>query len=410
MRSIYLLIKVAIKGIPSSRAAASLVAVIGFAGVTIVILGILSLRNDVQRMYLYAGRDDVAVILSGNWESTSFIGRNTLLRVADLPGIKRGAAGSPLPLSPEIVSLTVQLPSSDAELSGPFVLGRGVTATAAAFRPKFHLTAGRDVIPGRYEAIVGQALVQEYPYIKIGSEIRVRTAWLTIVGMFSCQTRASEFEVWIDKSTLQSILAAGSTAQGRTPDYSSEVLAQLSTKDDLSRLNASLARDPSNLRASSYNQLRATSERAFLEFQSQGIVNQLSKLVVIMAFTLGIAAASGSVNTMYAAISARAREIAILRAIGFGSYSIVVSIAAEALALSLVGATLGTVLGMLFLHRIRVPSFNIATNPAVSFGFDTTPVTVAVNVSYCALLAVLSCLLPCIRAIKTPIPRGIVAS
>lgn len=394
-----------LRGIPT-RAPASLVAILGFAGVTAILVVLLSAREGVRSLYTLSGRDEVALVKPGDmaWEGMAIMPEPVVLNLTRMPGIARDASGPRI--SRELaVGGIVRLLSGPQR--GTQVPARGVTPAAFGMRREFRMLSGRRFESGHHEVIVGRATARQFA-LSEGDEVRIGRATLKIVGIFASNGGVAELEVWVDKPVLQDLMITP-PPPGTPPigELTSSLWVKLENPAALKTLNTALMRDQTDLLKKLH--IKAVSEREFLSAQSKGLVEGATKAAAAVGLVMGIGALFGAINTMYAAIAHRSREIATLRALGFQSFPIASSVMAEALALSLVGALIGWAIATLVLRDLTLSTFNTGSGSMITLAFTPSFAVGATALGYALVLGLLSSVLPCLRALRGPIPAGLSA-
>jgi len=395
-----------VRSIPT-RAPASLVAILGFAGVTAILVVLLSAREGIRTLYALSGRDEVAIVrgVDSTWEGMAIMPDTVAVNIARMPGIARDKSG-PLISLEFAAPAAVQLMTAGSR-AAIRVTGRGVTSAAFGMRREFRLLSGRRFGTGRHEVIVGRALAKEYG-LREGDEVRVGRHMLKVVGVFASAGNVAELEAWIDKPVLQG-LVIGPTPPGAPPigELTSSIWVKLDGPGALSQLNKALAEDQSEVVKRLH--IRAQTERAFWSAQSKGLVERATRSAATVGFVMGIGALFGAINTMYAAVAHRSREIATLRALGFQSLPIAFSVMAEALMLSLAGGLVGWAIAAIVLRDVTLATFNEGTGSSIVMSFMPTASVGATAAAYALALGLLSSVLPCLRALRGPIPAGLFA-
>jgi putative ABC transport system permease protein len=391
------------------RPVASLIAVVGFAGVTVLLVGLLAIRQGALAMFASSGRDNVAIVRAGEsrWEAMSTLSENLALAVERMKGVARSDAG-PLVSREQVAGGLIRLFPNERRRGLTTVTGRGVSSMAPLMRDQFRFLSGRFFASGLHEAVVGRALAEQFG-VKVGDDIKVRQANLKVVGIFSSGGGIAEMEVWLDRKVLAGLMAGpAAPGAGEPAIFSSSLWVRLTGTSGLRELNDSLSADKSGEVAKS--RVHAVSERQFLSQQSEDIVSRTTKAALAVGLVMGIGALFGAINTMYAAVAARSREIATLRAVGFQRLPIAVSIMCEGLSLSLVGALLGTAIALAVLSQLTLYIYNEGSQANIVVHFLPTTGSMAWAVGYVVLLGLLSSVLPCVRALRAPIPQGLFAS
>lgn len=373
-----------------ARLGTSLVAVIGIGGVVAVLVSLLSMGEGFKAALDLSGRDDVALILRGGSsdELSSAFGRDQVNVIAAAPGIARDARGAVV--SPEFYTI-VDLPmrSTGTEANVPF---RGVTARAPELREDFRLVAGRMFEPGKDDVIVGRGAFAQFGNIDLGREVVWGSQTWKVVGVFEAGGSVSESEVWTDLTVLQGVYRRGNSVQ--------IVRVRLESPASLGVLERWLDVDP---------RIDATvrTERDFYADQSRILIAMIRYVGTTIALLMGIGAVFAALNTMYSAVSTRTREIATLRALGFGAAPVVVSVLLEAMVLGLLGGVAGGALVYAALNGYQASTLNFASFSQVTFAFAVTPGLLVTGLGYSLILGLVGGLLPALRAARLPVTEGL---
>jgi putative ABC transport system permease protein len=393
-----------VRNIPE-RWASSLVAVVGIGGVTLVLIAVLSIAAGFRQALELSGSQDVVVVLrSGSTnEMSSGFGQEQVTIIADAPGIKRDANGKPM-FSSELYVLTEgKLKGKDTGANLPF---RGVSPTAPDLRKSFKIEKGKMMREGTNEIMVGKGVQSNYEInvgtaekprfepIDVGRTVRWGNADWAIVGIFSDDGGIAESEAWADARLVQQVWKRGQSFQS--------VRARLTDESDatLKKLKDSLTKDPRV-------QLAIQREPAFYAEQQAMMSTLIKGAGVFFAIMMGLAAIFAAVNTMFNAVASRVREIATLRAMGFGASPVVFSVLVEALLLGAAGGLLGGILAMLFLNGMQSSTMNFQTFSQITYAFTVTPQLMVTGIVYGLVLTFIAGLVPGIRAARMPITTGL---
>jgi len=370
-----------------SRLGSSFVIVVGIAGVVAVLIGMLSMTQGFERTLRGTGSESRAILLSAGVlsELSSFINRDTLPLLRDLPGVRTGVSGAPL-ISNELMVITELRRGEGAQRADVNVSLRGVEPAGLEMRREVKLTEGRWFQPGLREIVAGRQAQQQFTGIRIGGTLAFRGSQWTVVGIFESAGDAHESELWTDTETARS-------AFGR-PGASS-VLVQLESPAALRTLKDAVSRDPRF-------QIDVQTERAYFAAQSQNFVEQIGLLTTIIAAIMAVGALFGALNTMYSAVSARQVEIATLRAIGFSGLPVAVSVMVEAVALALSGGLAGALISYALFNGLTVSTLG-QNFTQVAFSFAVTPGLLLRGLTWALVLGLAGGLLPAIRAARLPV-------
>ncbi len=374
-----------------ARAWSSLVIVIGIAGVVAVLISVLSLSTGLTRTLATTGRAERAIILYAGAQSEigSSLPRDAVLTVLQLPGIKHDLDGKPLASADGLASIRL----TKSGTGGPgTVTFRGISGDPFAVRPEIKLLQGRMFQPGVRELIVGKSAQAKFAGLALGSRVQSTDSEWQVVGVFESNGDAHESELLADADTMLS-------AYHRTTFNS--VTVWLESPAAFDTLKASVTTNPTL----SLDVLR---EAAYYEQQSKRFGTFLAIIANVIGVVMAIGAIFGALNTMYSAVSARAVEIATLRAIGFGSAGVVVSVLVESLTLAIVGALGGAAIAWLFFNGNTVSTISGGAGLSqVAFHLHIGFALVAIGVAWACVVGLLGGLFPAIRAARLPIATAL---
>lgn len=380
------------KSLPQ-RLGTSLVIVIGIAGVVAVLTSVLAMSTGMIKTMKSSGRDDRVLVMRNGAaaEVSSVITRDAARLIEEGKGIKRTADGKPM-MSGETFRLVNLFKKADGtEVS---VSIRGVGPQVGEVRPELKIVAGRMFEPAVHEVIVGRGAKSQFKGLEIGDRVSTRGATWTVVGEFTSGNDSHESELMADAETLM--------AAERRNAFSS-VIVMLESPEAFQGFKDSLTSNP----ALAVDVMR---EREYYERASRTITRIISVIAYVVGGIMAIGAVFAALNTMYSAVSARLREIATLRAIGFGSTAMVASVLAEAMLLSLVGGLLGAALAWLFFNGYTVStSAGDATGVGRQLVFDlaVSPQLVVLGIVWACTIGLIGGLLPAIRAARLPVATAL---
>ncbi len=373
-----------------SRMGTSLVAVVGIGGVVAVLVSLLAMGEGFRAALDLSGRDDVALILRGGSgdELSSSFSRDEFNVIASAPGIARDAQG---PIASGEMYTIVDLPMRSTGTGGnvPF---RGVDPAAAKVRENFRIIAGRMLEPGRDEVVVGRGAFAQFGNIDLGRTVTWGSHDWKVVGVFEAGGSVTESEVWADLPVLQGVYRRGSTVQ--------VVRAQLTSPQALETLKSNLEKDRRV-------NVSVRSEKQFYADQSRILIALVKYVGTTIALLMGIGAVFAALNTMYSAVASRTREIATLRALGFGAGPVVTSVLLEAVVLGLLGGIVGGALVYFVLNGYQASTLNWASFSQITFAFTVTPRLLVTGLVYALILGAVGGLLPGLRAARMPVTAGL---
>jgi putative ABC transport system permease protein len=382
--------RIGIAGLPQ-RWGASMVIIIGIAGVVGVLVAMLAMGEGFKATLDKTGGEDSAIILRGGSqaETNSVITRDQVPLIASLPGIARGADGKPL-ASPEL-SQVVNLPSR-SDGTDANVQFRGVGPAAWALRSDLKMVEGRRFTPGLRELVAGRGAQQQFTGLDIGRQLKLGNQIWTVVGIFAAGD-SHDSELWADADVLG-------------PAYQRQALQSITVKLDgktgFKQLKAALAADPRL-------KLDVQTTRDYYSKQSE----QLNKLIRILGIVIGsimaIGAVFGALNTMYAAVSGRAREIATMRALGFRGLPVVVAVMLETMLLALLGGLLGAGIAWLVFNGYTVSTLGQNFSQVV-FQFKVSPELLWTGLKWALGIGLVGGLFPALRAARLPVTEALRAA
>lgn len=370
------------------RLGASSVIVIGIAGVVGVLVALLALAGGLQQTLRGTGNDDTAIVVRGgaSAELDSGLSRESATLIAQAPGIARDAGGQPLVSAEVVVVTNVPKKSSGTDAN---VEIRGVGLQSWAVRPNVRIVEGRRFEPGLRELLVGQGARQQFAGLEPGSTINLNAQQWQIVGVFASGD-AHESELIGDAETV-------ATTYRRNGFQS--VTVRLDSPGAFDAFKAALASDPRL-------KVDARTTRDYYTAQSAGLSKVIRIVGIVIATIMAIGAVFGALNTMYAAVNARAREVATLRAIGFGAAPVLVSVVLEAMLLALLGGALGASAAWLLFHDYAVSTLG-ANFSQVVFRFDVSPALLGTGVRWALAIGLIGGLLPAARAAQLPVTAAL---
>jgi putative ABC transport system permease protein len=377
-----------VRSIPE-RWAPSLVIVIGLAGVVAVFTALLAMATGFESTLKATGRTDRALILRGgsDAELNSAFDRDSTDLIKQEPGIAAAADGKPL-ASAELMVIA-ELVRKDDVKSGANITVRGVEPAAFALRPQLKIVAGRNFTPGLRELIVGSGVLRQFQGAEIGKIVRMRGSEWTVVGQFASGD-AHDSEMWTDLNVAR-------TTFGRSG--SSSVLAALDGPDGLQKLKSAVAAEP----RLSMDVMR---EQDYFSGQTKQFRKTIGFLAAVVTIIMGLGAVFAALNSMYAAVAARGKEIATLRAIGFRGMPVVTSVMIEALLLALAGGALGALIAYSLFNNLSVSTLGQSFTQVV-FNFKVTPQLVARGLIIAIIIGMIGGLMPALRAARLSVSASL---
>ena len=369
----------------SARGGSAVTILIGVTCTVGVLVSMLAMGTGAHRQAVGYVRDDTAVVTSrGSNGLESSVSRDEAATVADLPGIASGSDGKPLVGHDAIVVIEGHRRGTGVRVFFPLI---GTSPIVTAMRPDMHVTDGRMFQPGLHELVASNPCVRTFTGFELGARRAVRGIDWTVVGHYD-QGNNMQCLVLADVETLM-------TAFGR--NTFNEVVVRLKSPGDFDAFRAALEANPAV-------HLQVKRERDAAEERFKGFRAILNFAAYFVGAIMAVGATLGAVNSLYSIVDARRRELATLRAIGFGSGAIVVATLVESVLLSLPGALLGAAVAWLFFHGMAVSPFGF------SFALDVTPGLAEIGIAWALVMGFLGGLLPALRAARVPVTTALRAT
>lgn len=363
------------------RPGTAAVAMSGIAALTGVFAGVLSMASGFEKTMDGSGAEDVALVLRSG--STAELNSRFTGEQADVvryaPGIARDAAGEPEVSSELFWIVNAVGKSSGTEAN---VALRGIQPSGYDLRNNYRLAEGREFTPGRFELIVGRGARNQFVGLEPGQTIRFgKTEWL-VTGVFEAGGSVFESELWCDVNVLQSAYQLGSGFQ--------VVRARVDGADGRARLEEALGGDQRLA-------VDVWSEKQFYSEQAEDTATLIRWIGVPISVLMAIGAVFAALNAMYASIAARARELATLRALGFGSFPTALATLLESVALAFLGGVLGCTIAWLALNGFQASTL-AASFSQVVFNFAVTPDLLAQGITAALIVGLVGGVFPAVRA------------
>jgi ABC-type lipoprotein release transport system permease subunit len=368
----------------------TVLAVGGIALVVAVFITLIALYNGFRTALASTGvmENGIFVQRGSQSELTSGIARDDTDFLSVDERVARDERGRPL-ASPELV-VAATLPRKGGATEGSVQL-RGVSPMAFLVRSGVKMVAGRRPEPGLTEIMVGQRLLDRFENVKVGDSVRIKQRDWRVVGIFSASGSSFESEIWGDVDVM-------AAAFNRVGGYQS-LTVRMVDPSAIAAWHEEVQRNPRL-------QLQLRPERQYYDDQAGPVGAALLGLALFVAIVMGIGAVFGAMNTMYAVVAQRTREIATLRALGFRRRSILLSFLIESMLIALAAGALGCGLGLLANWLPTAATGNV-TFSELAFAFTVTPRSLAIGMGFAVLMGFVGGLLPAIRAALLPITRAL---
>jgi putative ABC transport system permease protein len=372
------------------RLGSSGVAIVGIAGVVIVLVSVLSIAAGFTAAMQGSGSPSRAIVMRSGADSemTSGLSGTEVDIIKQAPGLRRD--GQTAVASAELyVIIDIPKKSTNTPANVPM---RGIEQTAMAARGEASIVEGRMFQFGTNEIVVGRGASGQFAGLTVGNELKSGQNTWKVVGVFEADGAVSETEIWCDSRVLQGAYRRGNSYQ--------VVLAQLDSSESFNTFRDWLTANPQV-------NVQVRREVEYYAQQSRALSGLIQGVGFGIAALMGIGAVFGAILTMYTAVSTRSREIATLRALGFNSTSVVVSVLAESLALAAIGGVIGGVGAYLAFNGYQTSTMNFSTFSQVAFAFQVTPQLLVMGLIYALIMGLIGGLFPAVRAARLPIPTAL---
>jgi putative ABC transport system permease protein len=372
------------------RLGSSGVAIIGIAGVVIVLVSVLSIASGFTAAMQSSGSPSRAIVMRSGADSemTSGLSGTEVDLIKQAPGLRRD--GQTAIASAELYVI-IDIPKKSTNTSANVPM-RGIEPTAMSVRGEASIIEGRMLEFGTNEIVVGRGASGQFAGLTVGNEFKSGQNTWKVVGIFETDGAVSETEIWCDSRVLQGAYRRGNSYQ--------VVLAQLDSSDSFNTFRDWLTANPQV-------NVQVRRETDYYAQQSRALSSLIQGVGFGIAALMGIGAVFGAILTMYTAVSTRSREIATLRALGFNTTSVVVSVLTESLALAAIGGAIGGAGAYLAFNGYQTSTMNFSTFSQVAFAFQVTPQLLGMGLIYALLMGLIGGLFPAVRAARLPIPTAL---
>jgi putative ABC transport system permease protein len=374
-----------------ARLSSSAVAIIGIAGVVVVFVSVLSIGAGFAAAMQGSGSATRALVMrtGADTELTSGLEGPEVDVIKQAPGIRRDGSG---PLASAELYVILDVPKKSTPGASANVPMRGIDAMGMEVREEVSLVAGRMFQFGTNEVIVGRAANGQFVSMNTGDTIVSGQNKWNVVGIFEADGGVAETEIWADARTLQGAYRRGNTYQS--------VLVRLDSSDTFDTFRDWLTSNPQV-------NVAIRRENDYYAAQSVAMTRLIQTIGFGIAVLMGIGAVFGAILTMYTAVATRAREIATLRALGFDTTSVLISVLIESLGLGAIGGAIGATAAYVAFNGYQTSTMNFQTFTQVAFAFRVTPELLGMGLFYALVMGLVGGLLPAIRASRLPISSAL---
>lgn len=376
----------------TQRLGSSAVIVVGIAGVVGVLVALLAMAEGYAQTLRNSGNEETAIVMRGASanEVSSSLSREDIVQIEQAPGVAKNAKGEPIISAETVVAANLPIRGSKTGDSGSAQV-RGISEAAFAVRPNVKIIEGKSFQPGLREIIVGKGAVRQFDGLTVGATLKLGNQPWTIVGIFASGD-SMESELWADANVVNDTYKRGSGRNSAT--------VKLENPAAIKAFGDALEANP---------QLKVKASTTLAFFSKQG--EQMTKILRIIGITVGsimaVGAVFGALNTMFAAVATRAREIATLRAIGFRGLPVVVAVMLETTLLALIGGLIGGFVAWLLFNGYEASTMSAGSVGKLSFNLAVSPGLLWEGIKWALAIGFVGGLFPAVRAASLPVTTAL---
>ena len=376
----------------TQRLGSSAVIVVGIAGVVGVLVALLAMAEGYSQTLRNSGSEDTAIVMRGasSNEVSSSLSREDIVQIEQAPGVARNAEGQPILSAETVVAANLPIKGSKTDESGSAQV-RGISEAAFTVRPKARIIEGKSFQPGLREIIVGQGAVRQFEGLKVGATLKLGNQPWTIVGIFASGD-AMESELWADANVVNDTYKRGSGRNSAT--------VKLENPAAIKAFSEALESNPQL-------KVKATTTLEFFSKQGEKMTKILRTIGITVGAIMAVGAVFGALNTMFAAVASRAREIATLRAIGFRGVPVVVAVMLETTLLALIGGLVGGGVAFVLFNGFEASTMSAGSVGKLSFNMAVSPALLWEGIKWALAIGFIGGLFPAVRAATLPVTAAL---
>lgn len=376
----------------TQRLGSSAVIVVGIAGVVGVLVALLAMAEGYAQTLRNSGSEDTAIVMRGASanEVSSSLSREDIVQIEQAPGVARNAKGEPIVSAETVVAANLPVKGSKTGDTGSAQV-RGISEAAFSVRPNVKIIEGKTFTPGLREIIVGKGAVRQFDGLTVGATLKLGNQPWTIVGIFASGD-AMESELWGDATVVNDTYKRGAGRNSATVKL--ENAAAIKAFNDALEANPQL-------------KVKATTTLEFFAKQSEKMTQFLRIIGMVVGGIMAVGAVFGALNTMFAAVATRAREIATLRAIGFRGLPVVVAVMLETMLLALIGGAIGGLIAWLVFNGFQASTMAAGSVGKLSFSLRVSPQLLWEGIKWALAIGFIGGLFPAVRAASLPVTTAL---
>lgn len=377
------------------RIGSSAVIVVGIAGVVAVLVAMLAMANGYAETLRRTGSLDTLIVLRGGSaaEVNSGIGHDAALVIAQAPGVAKDDEGKPISSPELVVAANLPIKGGNPEVDLGSVQLRGIGDEAWKLRPNAKIVAGHKFKPGLRELVAGKGATRQFDGLEVDHDIKLGNQTWKVVGIFESGD-AMQSELWADADVV------GPTYRPASANSSSSVFVRLTGADAYDAFKAAVTSDPRLT-------VDVDTTLNYFSKQSEGTSKAITAIGMVVGAIMAIGAVFGALNTMFAAVATRAREIATLRAIGFRGLPVVIAIMLETMLLALIGGALGGLLAYVIFNGYTASTLAAGTTGQLTFEFRVAPSVLWTGLKWALAIGFIGGIYPALRAARLPVTTAL---
>lgn len=344
-----------------------------------VFLVLMALAGGLETSLTSTGNPlNVLIMREGaNSEAVSIVDHDSYQVIKYLAGIAKDPQGNP-GVSPEVIILINMKRRTDN--TGANVTIRGLGAEGPSLRPQFKLIEGRMFRPGLREVIVSRRISHRFKDCALGDKLKFAKGYWTVVGVFMAGNSAYDSEIWADVNDLAS-------------DFDRQVYSDVVVRATNTAAVAQIADEVANDRRL---HLKPITEKKYYENQTSSAA-PIKAFGIFIAILMAVGAAFAAMNTMYAAVARRTREIGTLRALGYSKNSVLASFVLESVFIAVLGGIIGCLVAFP-VNGITTGTTDFTTFSELAFQFQVSPMLMGRGIIFAAVIGFLGGFFPAWRA------------
>ena len=378
----------------SQRMGSSAVIVVGIAGVVGVLVALLAMAEGYAETLRNSGSLDTAIVMRGASanEVSSSLSRDDVVQIQQAPGVARNAKGEPILSAETVVAANLPIKGSKTGDEGSAQV-RGVSDAAFDVRPNVKIIEGRKFQPGLRELVIGKGAVRQFEGLKVGATLKLANQPWTIVGIFASGD-AMESELWGDANAVNDVYRPGAGGSRNTATVKLENPGAFKAFSDSLEANPQL-------------KVKASTTLDFFAKQSEQMTKILRIIGIVVGSIMAVGAVFGALNTMFAAVATRAREIATLRAIGFRGMPVVVAVMLETMLLALLGGIIGGVIAWAVFNGYEASTMAAGSVGKLSFSLRVSGHLLWEGIKWALAIGFIGGVFPAVRAASVPVTTAL---